>query len=311
MRKNPYSVLAGIVRGRRFVREFRPGLLHSHSFHSNFVARLLKIFAPQIKVVSSVHTIHAGGWVRLLAYRFTDFLSCRTTAVSETVANLYVRTWAIPRSKCVVITNGIDCAEFAANEERRSRVREQMGVSGEFVWLAVGRIVAAKDYPNLLRAFALVRSPRRDARLWIAGDGEGAEAAVMRSMTAALGLEDAVRWLGLRHDVPALLDGADGFVQASAWEGMPLSVGEAMAMEKLVVATDAGGVRELVGDTGMIVPPRDPDALGAAMIERMRRTADDWYMIGHAARARVQSKFSMDTKADEWEGLYRSVLEGQ
>ena len=72
--------------------------------------------------------------------------------------------------------------------------------------------------------------------------------------------------------MPALLDAADGFVLASAWEGMPLAVGEAMAMEKPVVATDVGGVRELVGDAGVIVPAKDPEALAKAMLALMRTT---------------------------------------
>ena len=66
-----------------------------------------------------------------------------------------------------------------------------------------------------------------------------------------------MRWLGLRRDMPALLDAADGFVSGSAWEGMPLAVGEAMVMEKPIVATDVGGVRELVGDAGAIVEAKD------------------------------------------------------
>ena len=77
----------------------------------------------------------------------------------------------------------------------------------------------------------------------------------MRNLAEVLGVSGFVRWLGLRDDMPSLLDGADAFVLSSAWEGMPLVVGEAMAMEKPVVATDVGGVRELVGDAGVVIPP--------------------------------------------------------
>src|SRR5277367_6999062 len=97
-----------------------------------------------------------------------------------------------------------------------------MKVESEFVWLAAGRIVPAKDYPNLLSAFALVKGSIADAQLWIAGEGEAAEMMRMIALTAELGLTDSMRWLGLRRDLPALLDAADGFVLASAWEGMPL-----------------------------------------------------------------------------------------
>lgn len=309
MRRNPVSVLAGIARGRHFLRSFKPDMLHSHSFHANLVARLLKMLVPRALAISTVHNVYEGGWMRILAYRLTDGLSVCTTAVSEAVAQRFVREKAVPQKKCVVLVNGIDCTEFTPSDERRMQMRARMEVSGEFVWLAAGRVVAAKDYPNLLRAFALVRAPRRDARLWIAGVAAGADAAAMRSMTAAMDLQGAVQWLGLRRDMPALLDGADGFVLASAWEGMPLALGEAMAMEKPVVATDVGGVRELVGEAGMIVPAKDPDALAGAMIALMQKTAGDRFMLGRAARARIQSTFSIDKKADEWEILYRGVLE--
>ena len=108
--------------------------------------------------------------------------------------------------------------------------------------------------------------------------------------------------------MPALLDAADGFVLASAWEGMPLAVGEAMAMEKPVVATDVGGVRELVGEAGVIVPAKSPERLAEAMLEMMRRTDEERRKLGSAARERIAAHFSIDAKIDEWEALYGKLL---
>jgi glycosyltransferase involved in cell wall biosynthesis len=105
----------------------------------------------------------------------------------------------------------------------------------------------------------------------------------------------------------ALLDAADGFVQASAWEGMPLAVEEAMAMEKTVVATDVGGVRELLGESGLLVPSQNPDALAAVMREVMRMPEVVRQSWGCAARERIVAHFRMDAKADEWEALYQSL----
>jgi len=310
MQRSPLSVIAGVAQARRFLLEFHPDLLHSHSFHTNLVARALKVVVPTVTVLSTVHNVYEGGWTRMLAYRLTDGLARRTIAVSRAVAERFVRLKAIPQHKCIVVTNGIDTVLFKPEAERREEKRAAMGADGEFIWLAVGRIVPAKDYPTLLRAFAQVREARSDARLWVAGaDASEAEAAAVRALAAELGLEDAVRWLGLCRDLPALLDAADAYVLASAWEGMPLAVGEAMAMEKPVVATDAGGVRELVGDAGEIVLPRSPDALAPAMLGVMKRTPEERCALGRAARERIGERFSMDAKADEWEELYRTVLE--
>ena len=89
---------------------------------------------------------------------------------------------------------------------------------------------------------------------------------------------------------------------------MPLAVGEAMTMEKPVVATDVGGVRELVGDSGAIVPAKDPNALAEAMLAMMRRPVEARAEIGRAARERILNSFCMDAKANEWEALYLSVI---
>jgi glycosyltransferase involved in cell wall biosynthesis len=183
-----------------------------------------------------------------------------------------------------------------------------MSVGEEFVWLAAGRIVPAKDFPNLLRAFAEVRRSIPEAQLWIAGEGNPAGAKRASGFALVSGSLEHVRWLGLRRDLPALLDAADGFVLASAWEGMPLVVGEAMAMEKPVVATDVGGVRELVGAAGVLVPAGDSTALAQAMVELMRTTAGERLTLGRAARVRIATEFSIEARVDQWEALYRSVL---
>ena len=254
-----------------------------------------------------------------------------TTAVANAVAERYVRLRAVPGSKCVVVTNGIEMAELQPNAQRRAAIREDMGVSDEFVWLSVGRITPAKDFPNLMQAFGQALRDFPKVQLWSVGDGTAGSgeaaysSAVMPQRASIPGQKirtwgtqvssissttlEKVRWLGLRRDVPALLDAADGFVLSSAWEGMPLALGEAMAMEKPVVATDVGGVRELVGDAGVIVPAKDSGALAAAMLDVMKRPSEWRAATGRAARARIAESFSMDAKADQWEALYRSVAE--
>jgi len=88
-------------------------------------------------------------------------------------------------------------------------------------------------------------------------------------------------------------------------------VAEAMAMEKPVVATDVGGTRELMGDSGVMVPPKAPDALAEAMMEVMGRTAEERHRLGVAERERICQSFNIDTKADEWEALYLTVVESK
>jgi glycosyltransferase involved in cell wall biosynthesis len=307
MRKNPVSILKGLECGRQFLRDFKPDLIHSHSFHANMIARLLHRSAPTTPVVSTIHNVYEGGWLRMLAYRLTDPLSVRTTAVSQAAADRFIRLGAVPHSKCLVVHNGINVLKFSPDPERRNRVRNEMDLRGCFVWLAAGRVVPAKDYPNLLRAFAQAVKAHSHARLWITGPSTPTEEQWIRSHIASLGIVSQVRVLGLRRDMPALYDAADGFVQASAWEGMPLAIGEAMAMEKPVVATDVGGVGELVDDTGMLVPAKNSSALAESMMRIMELSRPLTVGMGQFARKRINDYFNVETKADEWEALYRAL----
>lgn len=319
IRKNPASIAAGFQRGRRFLRAFRPDVVHSHSFHANILARLLTIGGsgvPRAAVISSVHNVYEGGRMRMLAYRLTDRWSLRTVAISQAAVERFVRLKAIPEHKCSVRALGIDTEVFAPDARRRAATRNRMGpaatgTDSTFVWLCAGRIAPAKDYPNLLRAFAKVEEQRSDTRLWIAGGGSDAAREELESLANDLGIREKVFFLGLQRDMPALLDAADGFVLASAWEGLPQVIVEAMAMEKPVVATDVGGVRELLSDRRTLVPAKDPDALAAAMVATMQRSRDEAAREGEAARERMLREFSVDATADWWEEIYDQGIESR
>lgn len=318
LRKTPWSGVAGLARVSRVFESFQPDLIHSHGFHANMLARVLRLQNTLLgrrqgadarpALITTVHNVYEGGWPRMMAYRLTDRLSARTTAVSEAAARRFVETGAISRRRCVVLPNAIEMEEYAPDPRRREAVRASMAAGENFIWLAAGRIAPAKDYPNLLRAFAEVCRAMPRSQLWIAGEDCSGAIDPLRKLAGELAISDFIRWLGLRRDLPALLDAADGFVSGSAWEGMPLAVAEAMAMEKPVAATDVGGVRELVGEAGWMAPACNPEALAQAMIAIMRQSRPERETMGGAARARVQARFSMEARAEDWEALYRQVI---
>ena len=290
MDRGPLSAAAGAVRGVREIREFGPEVMQGHGFQSNMLARLVGAVTPGAKVVSTIHNVYEGGRLRMLAYRLTDGLAGRTVAVCEAAARRFEALGAVGR--CGVVRNGIEVEGFQPDAGRRAAVREESGVGDEFVWLAVGRDASAKNYPGLLAAFDRVRRERPGVRLWIAGaERPGVES-------------EGVTWLGVRGDVAAPMDGADGYVMSSAWEGMPLAVAEAMAMGKPVVATDVGGVRELVGECGVLVEAGDERALAGAMLETMSRSGEERAEKGRLARQRIVEEFGMERCAKEWEDVY-------
>jgi len=303
--KSLCSLPAALLRARRQLTTFHPEIIHAHTFFANLFARLLRCLCPAL-VISTVHNVYEGGSRRMMAYRLTDPLCRLTVAICTVAAERYVRLKAVPRRKCRVVLNAIDPREFQPDAGRRAVVRAQLGASG-FLWLAAGRVSPAKDYPTLLRAFSLVRRSTAEAQLWIAG-GQ----AVNLSLAERTGPDLAedrpgVRWLGLQQDMAGLLDAADGFVLSSAWEGMPLALAEAMAMEKPVVATHVGGVPELLGEEGTLVPPGDPEQLAQAMRTWMVASAELRAAQGRRARKRIEERFDLGPWLAKWEAIYGEI----
>ncbi|MFC5864805.1 glycosyltransferase [Acidicapsa dinghuensis] len=315
LRLNLAKTAASLLRGLRFARSFlaliRPDIVHSHTYPANLFARLLLIKRfkefSRPGLVNTIHNVYEGGWHRMLLYRLTNRWVDRITAVSTAAAERFIHLHAVPAVKITVLTNGIDTDHFNPDRAQRRRVRNQMLVDKEFVWIAVGRIAPAKDYPNLLRAFHLLQQAKPETQLWIAGEGNPASLAI----DSDLQNNPAIRWLGLRYDIAELLDAADGFVLSSAWEGLPIALAEAMAMAKTVVATDVGGVRELVGDAGFLVPPRNSEALKDTMQKAMSTPVERRRFLEAAARSRIRQSFSLQSKVSEWEKLYGQILEGR
>ena len=276
-----------LYRLARVLRERRPDVLHAHMVHAILLARLSRFAWRTPVVVSTMHSQYQGAAWRMVAYRATDRLSDATTSVSDVARRDAIRHGAVSSERIVTVPNGIDLGRYAPDAGGRARVRRDLGLGEGFVWLAVGRLTVAKDYPNLIRAFALLQQAGARSRLLIAGTG--LEEGNVRSMIEAAGLGGDITLLGTRSDVPDLMRAADGFVMSSAWEGLPLVILEAAASSLPIVATDAGGNREAVldGKTGFIVRPKDDRALADGMRRLLDLDAGDRRELGQAGRRHV------------------------
>ena len=190
-------------------------------------------------LLSTVHNVYEGGWGRMMAYRLTDFLSGRTVAVSQAAADRFIAPQSDSTAKMHGHFEWNRRRGFAPSSRARGknarrdgdRDREPQHLSGS-PWAASLR---QRTIRICCAAFAAaVHAEKSDAQLWVAGDARGDEKKPLETLAKDFEIDAAVRWLGLRRDMPALLDAADAFVSSSAWEGMPLAVGEAMAMAKPV-----------------------------------------------------------------------------
>jgi glycosyltransferase involved in cell wall biosynthesis len=216
-----------------------------------------------------------------------------------------VRIGAAPAEHIQFVPNGVDLRRFRPDEDERDRIRQELAVNDRFVWLAVGRPSAAKNYPNMIDAFS--RLSDLNTVLLIVGRGDMDDQ--LRQRASDPGLFGRVRPLGARPDVPALMNAADGYVLSSDWEGMPLVLQEASCTGLPIVATDVGGNREVVADgqTGLIVPPRNASALAAAMRRVMSMTPEQRRHMGFAARQRMAEVFDLEKVLDQWEDIYHEL----
>jgi glycosyltransferase involved in cell wall biosynthesis len=299
----------GLIRLARLVRRERPDVLHSHMVHANLMARALRLVAPVPVVVSTIHNINEGGRLRMAAYRLTNGLVDHMTIISEAAAERFVADRIVPSEMLRVVPNGVDVDLYRnVPEATWTALRKSLVAEGEFAWLAVGRFEAAKDYPNMLRAFARVHQRQPGAVLLLVGRGrlQGEAEELVRQ----LGLERCVRLLGVRQDVPEVMRSADAYVMSSAWEGMPMVLLEASAAALPVVATAVGGNREVVrdGESGYLVPPSDAEALSDAMLRLMELPAASRRAMGELGREHVRTHYGLTRVVDRWEDLYREVL---
>jgi glycosyltransferase involved in cell wall biosynthesis len=301
---NPLAIfrLAGLLQRHRTV------VLHSHMAKANFLGRIAgRVARVPVQISTAHNTVEGGRWVEL-AYRLTDRLADVTTNVSRRAVERYIAIKAASPSRIRLMYNGLDTSVFVKDAESRERYRSELGLSGRFCWLAVGRLAPGKDYPNMIRAFRRVLDQMPDVRLLVVGKGPLVDEVQQQIQDAEL--EGHVSLLGERKDVPNLMNAADAHVMSSAWEGAPMVLLEASASGLPVVATDVGGNAELIrdGETGIIVPPGDHEALADGMLRLLRMTEEQRAEMGRTGREFVEREFSLPIVLDRWEALYRSLI---
>jgi glycosyltransferase involved in cell wall biosynthesis len=289
---------------RGFIRRWQPDVLHAHMVHANLLARLSRLVVKTPVVISTIHSQDEGAQWRYVAYRLTDRLSDVTTTVSQVAMAEAIRRGAVRPGSILLVPNGIGTSAYVRDASIRERIRASLGLGDRFTWLAVGRLVEAKGYLDMLAAFRQVREHHPGAVLMIAGNGPLEE--LIRTTARQAGIEHGVTLLGLRQDVPALMQAADAFVMSSKWEGLPMVLLEAGASSLPIVATDVGGSRDAIldGVSGHLTPAGDPVALAQAMCHVMKLGVRDREAMGAAGRGHICRTFDIEVVVDMWEALY-------
>lgn len=288
----------------KIVKEYRPDVVHSHMVHANILTRLLRISIPIKKLISTAHSDNEGGRLRMLAYRGTHNLADITTNVSNRAVKSFESMSAVPYNGMTTIYNGIDLDRFFYHSIARNEVRKELDINSEYkMILAVGRFDEVKNYPNLLKALYLLKEEvEYSFKLLIAGDGE--LRTLIEDLIVSLDLHSEVILLGRRNDIPKLMSACDLFVLSSDHEGFGLVAAEAMACKCLVVATDSGGVAEVLDNNDFLVPPANSKFLKDKIKFALNLNQDEKNNLIARNLQHVRSNFSLSNISERWISIY-------
>lgn len=294
---SPLNILLALKKYKKIILDFQPDILHAHMVHANIFARISRLFIPVNKLICSAHNSNEGGGLRMLAYKYTNPLSDINTNVSDEASELMKKRGAFPTG-VLTVYNGIDLNKFIKikNEERLSD-------SDEINFLSIGRFNDQKDYPNLFKAISILKNKTiKKIKFYIAGDGE--LRLMLEELIQELNIGQEVKLLGKRSDIPELLNQADFFVLSSKHEGLPTVVLEAMACDCFVIATNCGGSAEIMGDTGILVRPRDSEDLARGLLQAITASPSEINNNNKRARERIENFFSLEKSVNTWVSLY-------
>ncbi len=318
----------------RIIREFKPDIVHTHTAKAGAIGRSAGIlynlshFGSRQNRVRFVHSFHGhvfSGYFN----RFTTFVfimiekvlamfTDRIIAVSDALKKELVYKYKIaPDKKIKVIYNGYDLEPFLKVNNAGSKATGRAGAgSVETVITTVGRLVPIKGHKYLIHAFSRLKI---SARLVIAGDGILKDE--LQALSEKLGLSGRISFQGYRKDIISVYEQTGIFVLSSINEGAPVAVIEALACAKPVIATDVGGVQDLLGqkvsiisdtiylcERGILVPPADDESIAAA-INYLVNNPEIGYYTGMRGREFVKKKFTVNRLIKDMTRLYTEVLE--
>ncbi len=285
----------------RLAREAKVDIFHAHTSHAHTIALLARRLAGRGKVLVSrrVSFLPKTDPFNRWKYAAPD----RIVGVSEHVTQI-LRDGGVPDSKLATVHSSVDLAAV----EVPPIPRAELGIDeNTTLILNAGSLVGHKDHANLLHAMARALTTIPEARLLIAGDG--ALRPEIEALAQTLGISHAVTLLGHRSDVPRLIRAADLYVSSSWSEGLGTSILESLACKVPVVATEAGGAREMVipGETGYLVPCRDSEPLAEAIVRALTHP-DEAKKFAEKGRTLVEKEFSTERMVEGTLKIYQSLL---
>lgn len=296
-----WDVLPFLWRLFKLLRHAQPDVLHGYMPVPNLLAILFKPLFPRIRMVwgmraSNVDLSHYDWSARIIFKlecwfsRFADLLIINSNAGKD-----YYVCHGMSENKMAVISNGIDTVYFKPCLESVHRWREKWNIRlDERLVGLVGRLDPTKDHSTFLKAAALLSQEMKNVRFVCIGGGPETYKRALERQALALGLTDKLFWISVSENMPAVYNALDIVSSSSYTEGFPNVIGEAMSCGTPCVVTDVGDSAYVVGDTGIVVPPKNPMALAkgwSTLLYHLQNQSND---MSKRARNRIINQFSRD-----------------
>jgi glycosyltransferase involved in cell wall biosynthesis len=295
----------------RTVRSESPEILHAYLGTSNILSVLLKPLFPRCRIIWGMRAsnldLDCYDWFFRVLYRIECILSRFADLIiaNSRAGKAIAIARGIPKHMIVVIPNGVDTQHFKPDSKVRARLRSEWGIRDDEILIGlVGRLDPMKDHPTFIKAAALLARQRRDVRFACVGDGPVDYTQKLHAFAHQLGLNGKLIWVGARDNMPAVYNAFDVASSSSRGEGFSNVIGEAMACGVPCVVTDVGDSARIVGDTGVVVPPRDPIALAHGL-----KTALENDLNVNSTRQRVMAQFSLKRLLRRTEETLDYILE--
>lgn len=298
----------------RLLRRERPAVLQTWMHHANLLGTLVRRQARVPYLLWNIRNANQDlrlyqpltRWIlracaRLARWPNVVVINSQTGRTIHTALGFHPRCWA-------VIPNGFDLDRFSPQESARDSVRRELGLSPDTILIGVvGRYHPMKGHQIFLQAAKHLTAVYPDVHFLLAGQGLVATNPDLNKMIAGHEVARITHFLGERNDMPRLMAALDILANSSATEGFPNVVGEAMSCGVPCVVTDVGDSAILVGDTGIVVPPQDAQALADGWLSLLEAGAPARHQLGQAARRRIEANYSLESIVRQYEELYLSL----
>ena len=302
-----------LLRLRNFMRARKPDIIHAWMYHANFMTALA-VRGLGIPLIWGIHHSLSD----LASEKRKTRVVIRANALLSNVPDRirYVSTVAAGQhqqagfsgKRAVIIPNGYDTNAFTPDPEARSRVRHELEIPHDALVIGmVARVHPTKDHANFLQAAKHFLAGQPDTVFVLVGEGTADDQELL-SLIERLKLQRQVRLCGRRSDIAALNSAFDIATLSSRGEAFPNAIAEAMACGVPCVSTDAGDAAMIIGDTGVIVPPRDPIALSDGWSRLAALQSDEREALGRRARQRIMEQFARETIGRRFVELYQGLV---